>query len=33
VLAGPVLLIMLLGTMWLPGAVGILISEAFAIRS
>ena len=33
VLAGPVLLVMLLGTMWLPGAVGILISEAFAIRS
>ena len=33
VLAGPVLLVMLLGTMWLPAAVGILISEAFAIRS
>jgi hypothetical protein len=32
-LAGPVLLVMLLCTMWLPGAVGIVISEAFAIRS
>jgi hypothetical protein len=32
-LAGPVLFIMLFSMMWLPGAVGILISEAFAIRS
>jgi hypothetical protein len=32
-IAGPVLLMMLLSMMWLPGAVGILISEAFAIRS
>ena len=31
--AGPVLFVMLLALMWLPGAVGILISEAFAIRS
>ena len=31
--AGPVLFVMLLSLMWLPGAVGILISEAFAIRS
>jgi hypothetical protein len=31
--AGPILLVMLLSTMWLPGAVGIVISEAFAIRS
>lgn len=33
VIAGPVLFAMLLAVMWLPGAVGILISEAFAIRS
>ncbi len=33
VIAGPVLLVMLFSVMWLPGAVGILISEAFAIRS
>jgi hypothetical protein len=32
VLAGPVLFVMLLGVMWLPASVGILISEAFAIR-
>jgi hypothetical protein len=32
-LAGPILLVMLLGSMWLPASVGILISEAFAIRS
>jgi hypothetical protein len=32
-LAGPVLFVMLFSVMWLPGAVGILISEAFAIRS
>jgi hypothetical protein len=31
--AGPVLLVMLLGAMWLPAAIGILISETFAIRS
>jgi hypothetical protein len=30
---GPVLLVMLLSVMWLPGAIGILLSEAFAIRS
>jgi hypothetical protein len=33
VFAGPVLLVMLLSVMWLPAAIGILISEAFAIRS
>jgi len=33
IVAGPVLLVVLLGTMWLPASVGILISEAFAIRS
>jgi hypothetical protein len=33
IIAGPVLLVVLLGTMWLPASVGILISEAFAIRS
>jgi len=33
VLAGPVLFVLLFSVMWLPGAVGILISEAFAIRS
>src|ERR1043166_3734341 len=33
IVAGPILLVMLLGTMWLPASVGILISEAFAIRS
>ena len=33
VLAGPVLFILLFSAMWLPGAIGILISEAFAIRS
>ena len=32
-LAGPVLFVMLFSAMLLPGAVGILISEAFAIRS
>jgi hypothetical protein len=30
---GPVLLVILLSTMWLPGSIGILLSEAFAIRS
>jgi hypothetical protein len=33
VIAGPMLFVMLFSVMWLPGAVGILISEAFAIRS
>ena len=33
VIAGPILFIMIFSVMWLPGAVGILISEAFAIRS
>jgi hypothetical protein len=33
VFAAPVLLVVLLSVMWLPGAIGILISEAFAIRS
>ena len=31
--AGPVLFVILFSVMWLPGAIGILISEAFAIRS
>jgi hypothetical protein len=29
----PVLLVMLLSVMWLPAAIGVLISETFAIRS
>jgi hypothetical protein len=33
VFATPVLLVLLLSTMWLPGSIGILIAEAFAIRS
>ena len=33
VFAAPVLLVILLSVMWLPAAIGILISEAFAIRS
>jgi hypothetical protein len=33
VVAGPFLFILLFSVMWLPGAVGILIAEAFAIRS
>jgi hypothetical protein len=33
VFAAPILLITLLGTMWMPGAIGILFSEAFAVRS
>src|SRR4051812_21529345 len=33
VLAGPVLIAMLLATMWLPASIGILLAEAFAIRS
>jgi hypothetical protein len=32
-IAGPILFVMLLSMMWLPGAIGILLSEAFAIRS
>ena len=31
--AGPVMFVVLASTMWLPASVGILISEAFAIRS
>ena len=31
--AAPILLVLLLSVMWLPGSIGILISEAFAIRS
>jgi hypothetical protein len=33
VFAAPVLLVTLLSLMWLPAAIGILISETFAIRS
>ena len=33
VIAGPILFVMLLAVMWLPAAIGVLISEAFAIRS
>jgi len=33
VIAGPVLIAMLLATMWLPASIGILLAEAFAIRS
>jgi hypothetical protein len=33
IIAGPILFVLLLGSMWLPGSIGILISEAFAIRS
>jgi hypothetical protein len=33
IVAGPILFVVLLGTMWLPASVGIIISEAFAIRS
>jgi hypothetical protein len=32
-LAAPLLLVTLLTVMWLPGAIGILISEGLAIRS
>ena len=32
-LAGPIMVVVLISTMWLPSSVGILISEAFAIRS
>src|SRR3954467_12362189 len=31
--AGPIMFVMIASTMWLPASVGILISEAFAIRS
>jgi hypothetical protein len=31
--AGPVMFVVLAASMWLPSSVGILISEAFAIRS
>ena len=33
VIGGPILFAMIFSVMWLPGAIGILISEAFAIRS
>jgi hypothetical protein len=33
VFAAPVLLVMLLSVMWLPAAIGVLVAEAFAIRS
>jgi hypothetical protein len=33
VFATPVLLVLLLSTMWLPGSIGILIAEVFAVRS
>jgi hypothetical protein len=33
VFAAPVLLVMLLSMMWLPAAIGVLISETLAIRS
>src|SRR5207253_1988000 len=31
--AGPIMFVVLASTMWMPSSVGILISEAFAIRS
>ena len=31
--AGPILLTVLVSIMWLPGAIGILIAETFALRS
>jgi len=31
--AAPVLLVLLLSTMWLPASIGVLIAEAFAVRS
>src|ERR1044072_2751636 len=31
--AGPIMVVMLTSTMWMPASVGILISEAFVIRS
>ena len=33
VIAGPVLFAILLAVMWLPASIGILLAEAFAIRS
>jgi hypothetical protein len=33
VFLSPVLLVMLLSVMWMPASIGILIAEAFAIRS
>ncbi len=33
VFAAPILLVTLLSVMWLPGSIGILIAEGFAIRS
>ena len=33
VIGGPMLFVALLAVMWLPAAIGVLISEAFAIRS
>src|SRR5262245_38424673 len=33
VFLSPVLLVMLLSVMWMPAAIGVLIAEAFAIRS
>lgn len=32
-IAGPLLAVVLLAMMWLPASIGVLISEAFAIRS
>jgi len=32
-LAGPILLVVLVSIMWLPSAIGVLLSEAFALRS
>jgi hypothetical protein len=32
-IAGPIMFVMLASTMWMPSSIGILISEAFAIRS
>ncbi len=31
--AGPILLVTLMSVRWLPGSIGVLIAEAFAIRS
>jgi len=33
VFAAPILLVTLLSVMWMPGSIGILFSEAFAVRS
>jgi len=33
VFAAPVLLVILLSVMWLPAAIGVLLSETFALRS